>query len=242
MLYIGTSGFIYKEWAGRFYPRELPKSKWFDYYAKQFNSLELNSTFYRIPQPSTIKSWKYKLKKYHMKMSVKANQNITHKYKLQKPELAIEFINFLEPIKKYLGAVLFQLPPSLKYDAVLLEEFLNVLPKGKYAIEFRHKTWYNDKTYEILKTFRTALVWHDFNQPFVLEKTTRFIYARFHGFSDKYKGSYPDEFLETIINRTKQGYCYFNNTSDGSAILDAKRLKELMELKKDFQENIHYVK
>ena len=230
MLYIGTSGFIYSKWRGKFYPKKLPKFKWFDYYAEHFNSLELNSTFYRIPQPPTIKSWKYKLKKYNMKMSVKANQNITHKHKLQKPELAVEFINLLESIKEYLGAVLFQLPPSLKYDSELLDNFLSHLPYGyKYAIEFRHKTWYNDKTYEILKTFKTALVWHDFNQPFVLEKTARFTYTRFHGFSGKYKGSYPDEFLKTVINRTKTGFCYFNNTDDVSAPFDAIRLKEMTE-------------
>jgi uncharacterized protein YecE (DUF72 family) len=228
-MYIGTSGFIYSKWKGKFYPTDIPKYQWFDYYAKHFNSLELNSTFYKIPKESTIKSWKYKLKKYNLKMSIKANQNITHKHKLKNPDLAIEFLNLLTPIKDYLGAVLFQLPPSLKYDNNLLNEFLLALPKDyKYAIEFRHKSWYNDKPYQTLKENKTALVWHDFNQPFVLEKTARFTYTRFHGYTGKYKGSYPDEFLETIINRSKTGFCYFNNTDDVSAPFDALRLLEML--------------
>jgi len=232
VLYIGTSGFIYSKWRGKFYPEDVPKFKYFDYYAEHFNSLELNSTFYKIPKETTVKSWKYKLKKYNMKMSIKANQNITHKNKLQKPELALEFTGLLNPIKEYLGAILFQLPPSLKYDYELLDNFLSALPdEYKYAIEFRHKSWYNDKTYTILKQNKTALVWHDFDQPFVLEKTARFTYTRFHGYTGKYKGRYPDEFLRTIINRTKNGFCYFNNTDDISAPFDALRLKEITEEK-----------
>jgi len=232
MVYIGTSGFIYSNWRGKFYPKELPKSKYFEYYVKFFNSLELNSTFYKIPKYTTIKTWKYKLKKYNLKMSIKANMKITHTYKLTKPSLAVEFLELLKPIEEYLGAVLFQLPPSLRYDYNLLNEFLEAINSPyKLAIEFRHKSWYNDKLYELLKSKKVALVWHDFNQPFVLERTARFTYTRFHGFIGKYKGSYPDEFLETIINRSKNGFFYFNNTDDVSAPYDAMRLKELIEKK-----------
>jgi len=229
MLYVGTSGFIYGRWRGKFYPQDLPKSKYFEYYVKYFNSLELNSTFYKIPKPASIKSWKYKLKKLDdFKMSIKANMNITHKKRLKDVNAANEFLELLEPIKEYVGAVLFQLPPSLKYDMALLEEFLSGIKKEyKFAFEFRHKSWYNDKTYEILKSNKSALVWHDFEQPFVLERTARWTYVRFHGYSGKYKGSYPDEFLKTIINRTKNGFCYFNNTDDVSAPFDAQRLIEM---------------
>ena len=226
MILVGTSGYIYSNWKGKFYPNDLPTSKWLKYYVNYFNTLELNSMFYRIPKESTIKSWKYKLKKLNLILSIKANKTITHIYKLKNIKKTNEFLHLISPLKDYLGAVLFQLPPSLRYDYALLENFLNEIYKDfKITIEFRHKTWYNDKVFELLKKFNIALVWHDFNQPFVLEKTADFVYVRFHGYNDKYKGSYPDEFFETIVNRAEDGFCYFNNTDDVSAINDAKRFK-----------------
>ncbi|EDM23816.1 DUF72 domain-containing protein [Caminibacter mediatlanticus TB-2] len=230
MFFVGTSGFNYSKWKGKFYPDELLKSKWLEYYVKYFNSLELNSMFYKIPKEATIKSWKYKLKKLNLILSIKANKIITHTYKLKNFDKTNKFLELISPLEEYLGAILFQLPPSLKYDYSLLNEFLiNIKFQYKYAIEFRHKTWYNDKIYNLLRNYNIALVWHDFNQPFVLEKTANFTYTRFHGYSGKYKGSYPDEFLQTIINHSNTGFCYFNNTDDVSAPYDALRFRKLIE-------------
>ncbi len=227
MIYIGTSGYYYKNWIGDFYPTDIPKYKYFEYYAEFFNSLELNSTFYRFPKPTTIKNWKYKIKD-NFKLSIKANRIITHTKKLNCDKNYLnEFLDNVTILGDKLGAVLFQLPPSLKYDINRFENFVSKLNKKlKYAIEFRNKSWYNDTTYQILKNNNIALVWHDFNQEFVFEKTANFEYVRFHGYKGKYVGSYPDEVLEDIAKKlSNNAFIYFNNTDDNSAFRDAQKLK-----------------
>ena len=223
---VGTSGFIYKNWVGCFYPPELPKSKYLEYYSKHFNTLELNSTFYKTPKDSTFKSWKYKLKKLNLSLSIKANRLITHTYRLKNIEIANEFVKKAKLVEK-LECILFQLPPSLKFDEVLIKEFVSGLIECKYAIEFRNKSWYNDKTYEILNSKNISMVAHDFNQNFFLKQTADFVYIRLHGSKGKYIGSYSDDFLKKIS--IYEGFCYFNNTDDCSAPFDAMRLKKMVE-------------
>ena len=234
MIYVGTSGFIYTNWVGDFYPLDMPKYKYFEYYVKYFNSLELNSTFYRFPKITTMRNWKYKIKN-NFKLSIKANRIITHTKKLKCDKNYIdEFLSTVSILGDKLGAILFQLPPSLKFDLDRLENFIKQLdPHLKYAIEFRNNFWYNDNTYELLKKANIALVWHDFNQEFNFTKTADFEYIRFHGFRGKYQGSYPDSFLENIAKRlSNEAYVYFNNTDDNSAFRDAMRFKKLIEEKK----------
>jgi len=233
MVYIGTSGFFYKNWVGDFYPLDVPKYRYFEYYSKFFNSLELNSTFYRFPKLTTMKSWKYKIKN-EFKLSIKANRIITHTKRLNCNENYLnDFLEIVSILEDKLGAVLFQLPPSLKYDISRLYNFVSKLkPELKYAIEFRHKSWYNENTYKILKDKNIALVWHDFNQEMITEKTADFEYVRFHGFSGKYRGSYPKEILENIANQlSDDAFVYFNNTDDNSAFKDALRFKDIIEHK-----------
>ena len=234
MIYIGTSGYFYKNWVGDFYPTYMPKYRYFEYYVKFFNSLELNSTFYRFPKITTMRNWKYKIKD-NFKLSIKANRIITHTKKLKCDKNYLnEFLDNISVLGDKLGAVLFQLPPSLKFDEERLERFVSKLNKElKYAIEFRNQSWYNDRTYEILKKHNITLVWHDFNGEFVFEKTADFEYVRFHGYNGKYKGSYPDEILQNIANRlSNNAFVYFNNTDDNSAFIDAIRFKKLIEEKK----------
>lgn len=228
MLYIGTSGYFYRNRQGDFYPVDLPSSKWLEYYVNFFNSLELNSTFYKFPKISTIKNWKYKIKN-NFKLSIKANKIITHISKLKNIEKLKEFLEIISILDKKLGVVLFQLPPSLKYEKNLFINFINTLDKNlKYAIECRDKSWYNDEVYEILKQNNICLVWHDFNQEFIFEYTADFNYVRFHGYSGKYIGSYPNNILKQIKSKVLyESYIYFNNTDDNSAFKDAKRFIEL---------------
>ena len=234
MIYVGTSGYFYKNWIGDFYPYDIPQYRYFEYYVKYFNSLELNSTFYRFPKSSTVKNWKYKIKG-NFKLSVKANRIITHTEKLNcNKNYLNKFLDNINVLKEKSGAVLFQLPPSLEYDIEKLKNFISKLNKElKYAIEFRDKSWYNDITYQTLKNSNISLVWHDFNQEFVFEKTADFEYVRFHGYSGKYKGSYPNEVLMDIINKIigTEAFVYFNNTDDNSAFRDALRFKKLIEEK-----------
>ncbi|WP_035906968.1 MULTISPECIES: DUF72 domain-containing protein [unclassified Lebetimonas] len=228
MVYTGTSGYFYRNWQGDFYPPELPTSKWFDYYKQFFNSLELNSTFYRFPKTTTIKNWKYKIKN-DFKISIKANKTITHTSRLKNTDKLKGFLDVVSVLENKLGVILFQLPPSLKYKKELLLNFVNALDKNlKYAIECRNKTWYNDEVYEIMKNANICLVWHDFNQDFIFEYTADFNYVRFHGFSGKYVGSYPDDILKSIkLKLLDESFVYFNNTDDNSAFKDAQRFIKL---------------
>ena len=191
MYHIGTSGYYYKNWVGDFYPTDIPKYRYFEYYIKFFNSLELNSTFYRFLKISTIKNWKYKIKN-NFKLSIKANRIITHTKKLNcNKNYLNDFLETVNTLGNKLGVILFQLPPSLKYDLNKLEDFISKVKVNlKYAIEFRNQSWYNDNTYRLLKKHNIALVWHDFNREFVFEKTADFEYIRFHGYNGKYVGSY----------------------------------------------------
>ena len=233
MVYIGTSGYYYQNWAGEFYPPSIMKYHYFDYYASHFNSLELNSTFYRFPKIQTMRSWKYKLKNYpEFKLSVKVSRNITHKNRLKDTDLMKDFINNVSALDDKLGVILLQLPPSLKYDILLLEEFVRCLDdKFKYAVEFRNGSWYRLETYTLLRNRNIALVWHDYRQEIIYEQTADFIYVRLHGSNGKYKGSYSDVFLNSLkekINNTPS-YIYFNNTDDNSAFKDALKLQGLLK-------------
>jgi uncharacterized protein YecE (DUF72 family) len=185
MLYIGTSGYFYKNWQGDFYPAELPSYKWLEYYVNFFNSLELNSTFYKFPKISTIKNWKYKIKN-NFRLSIKANKIITHNSKLKNIEKLKEFLKIVSILNEKLGVVLFQLPLSLRYEKEVFINFINALNQNlKYAIEFRNKSWYNEEAYELMKQNNICLVWHNFNQNFIFEYTADFNYVRFHGYSLK---------------------------------------------------------
>ena len=240
MIYIGTSGFYYKEWVGEFYPPDLPKYKFFEYYQNYFNSLELNSTFYKFPTASSIKNLKRRIINKDFKISVKVNKAITHFKNYDKIDSFLETVSYLE---NNLGAILFQFPKSFKFDLENLEKLLERLNNNfYYAIEFRDLSWYKDETYKLLREKNIALVWHDFNQEFIFEKTANFEYVRFHGYKEKYKGNYPDEVLKNIVKKRKnKAFVYCNNTADNSAFKDAIRFKELVGEKKTFQENIHYV-
>jgi len=235
MIYIGTSGFVYKSWIGDFYPPDLPKSKYFQHYVNYFNSLELNSTFYRIPKATTMKNWKYKIKKLpDFKLSVKANRYITHTKKLKVDNKLFEFLDLVRVLGSNLGAVLFQLPPSLRFDSSLLKEFCESLYDDmEYAIEFRNDSWYCDETLNILSQKNIAFVWHDYEREFTKIKTADYDYVRLHGTEGRYKGSYSDEFLYWLANELgPNAYVYFNNTDDNSAFKDALRLRKIIAEKK----------
>ncbi len=239
-IYVGTSGFYYRHWVGIFYPPDLPKSRWLEYYMEHFNTLEINSTFYRTPSSKTIERWS-ELAKEGFLYSLKAPRIITHYKKLQDCREDVEaFLNLLQPLKPKVGAVLFQLPPSLHYDLKLLKNFLDILPPlYPYAVEFRHKSWYEEEVYELLKNKNIAFCIHDFSRrqtPFVV--TADFIYIRFHGKNGRYIGSYDDEVLANWAQKIKEAakreevkriFCYFNNDFYGYAIKDARRLISLLK-------------
>ncbi len=233
---IGTSGWYYEHWKELFYPAGLPKSKWFEHYAQSFDTVEINNTFYHLPKEQSIQRWQ-KIAPEGFLYAVKANRYITHIQKLKDSSESLQgFFDRIDLLKCKLGPVLYQLPPSMHIDLECLGAFIGLLPKRRTAVfEFRHKSWYCDDTYKLLKKFGAGFCIHDMpgkESPQVVTSDT--IYIRFHGTTGRYSGSYPKSQLqdraEWVKDHSKKVsgiYIYFNNDAHGHAIKNAKQLKEL---------------
>ena len=161
-LHVGTSGYSYKEWKGNFYPEDLPAKEMLSYYSQRLPAVEINNTFYRLPQPSMIENWKAQVP-VQFRFSIKATQRITHIKRLN--NVADETKYLLETaalLEERLGVVLFQLPPNMKKDAGRLKTFLELLPaETRAAFEFRHESWFDDETLNLLREQDCALVVSD---------------------------------------------------------------------------------
>ena len=160
-IHIGTSGWAYPTWKPDFYPAKLPAKKFLEYYSSQLNSVEVNFTFRQFPSEAMLTGW-LAASGDDFAFSFKASQQITHFARLKNcAELVESFYGVLNPVQraKRLGFILFQLPPNLKVDAVLLEEFLGHASRGniRLAFEFRHASWFCDETYTVLKRYEAAL-------------------------------------------------------------------------------------
>ncbi len=155
--WIGTSGFQYTEWKGNFYPEDLPTAQMLPFYAERFSTTEINYTFHRIPAPKTIENWKT-LTPENFRFALKAPQKITHWSKLRDCADTLEyFLKVAGGLGERLGPVLFQLPPTFKKDADVLNSFLRELPDMRAAFEFRHESWFDDDIFELLKSRNIAL-------------------------------------------------------------------------------------
>ena len=161
-LYVGTSGYSYKEWKGNFYPEDLPAKEMLSYYSRRLPAVEINNTFYRLPQASMIENWKAQVPE-DFRFSIKATQRITHIKRLnncaEETKYLLETAALLE---QRLGVVLFQLPPNAKKDADRLKAFVALLPnETRAAFEFRHESWLDDEIREGLQARDCALVVSD---------------------------------------------------------------------------------
>jgi uncharacterized protein YecE (DUF72 family) len=161
-LHVGTSGYSYKEWKGNFYPEDLPAKEMLAYYSRRLPAVEINNTFYRLPQASMIQNWKEQVPKL-FRFSIKASQRITHIKRIN--NVADETKYLLETaalLEERLGVVLFQLPPNMKKDTERLKTFLDLLSADtRSAFEFRHDTWVDDEVFELLQAKNCALVVSD---------------------------------------------------------------------------------
>ena len=234
---IGTSGWSYAHWRKIFYPESMPSTRWLTYYVRYFETVEINNSFYNLPQASTFAKWKADVPQDFV-FAVKANRFITHMKKLKNIEEALEtFLERVSVLKRNLGPILFQLPPSLKFDPARLDDFLALLPRRRrYAVEFRHPSWVNDRAIEILARRNVAFCIHDLlDIPCPDYVTSSFAYFRFHGFNEKYGGTYPKRVLtqcaERMVPLLRKGidvYAYFNNDAFGYAIKDAIKLRQIV--------------
>jgi uncharacterized protein YecE (DUF72 family) len=182
-LFIGTSGWAYPTWKPDFYPAKLAQTKFLGHYSTQLNTVEVNFTFRQLVKETTIQKWIQETPAY-FRFGVKAHQVITHIKRLKGTEdFVSRFLQTIEPLgnARKLGPVLFQLPPNLKADAVLLEDFLSIIPRSlPAAFEFRHESWFADSTWEVLKKHGTALCVAETEERVTPDVVTGpFVYYRF---------------------------------------------------------------
>ncbi len=177
---IGTSGYSYPAWKGRFYPKKMPAKQMLPFYASHFSTVEINNTFYNMPTPELVQSWADEVPA-TFRFAIKAPQRITHHLRLKNAgEPLRELWSCVEPLAKKRGPILFQLPPNMKKDVAVLATFLAELPaKAAAAFEFRHASWFSDDVYDLLRARKVALCiadTEDLTTPLVA--TTSWGYAR----------------------------------------------------------------
>jgi len=233
---IGTSGWVYRHWQGLFYPANLPQKQWFAYYARSFDTVEINSTFYHLHNASVFEHWRQQAPGGFL-YSIKASRIITHNQRLEGCQDTFEtFLSRASLLGETLGPVLFQLPPSFSLDLGRLESFMALLPEEfSYAMEFRNPTWLTEEVFALLERFGVALCIHDMPPLRVpLRITAKFVYLRFLGDVD-HAGDYPLETLALWAERMeawqRQGlavFAYFNNDTGGMAVRNALTVKQLL--------------
>lgn len=233
--HIGCSGWQYKHWRGDFYPAALPARRWFEYYAARFDTVEINSTFYRLPSAATFGQWREQAPPGFV-YSLKASRFLTHMRKLQTPEEPLRrFFIRARRLGRCLGPTLFQLPPRWPLNLERLTVFLDALPRtARHVVEFREPTWYDERVYDLLRRHRVALCVHDMAGSAVGKIAVGpFVYVRFHGAGSRYGGRYDDRHLgrwaDWMAERVGEGlqvFGYFNNDIGGHAPRDAVRLRD----------------
>jgi uncharacterized protein YecE (DUF72 family) len=235
---IGTSGWHYKHWVGRFYPDRWPASKMLAFYMERFDTVELNNTFYRLPPETALEDWRESTPPRFL-FAAKGSRFLTHMKKLKDPEPGVtRYFERVDQLGKKLGPILFQLPPKWGVDVGRLEEFLAALPRHhRYAFEFREPSWNTGAVLDLLRKANVAYCIFDlagYQSP--IEVTADFAYLRLHGPGGKYQGSYSDESLRAWAKRIRNWrreleavFVYFDNDDSGYAAQNASRLKELVE-------------
>ena len=235
---VGCSGWQYRHWRESFYSSAGSLARWFDYYASIFDTVEINNSFYRLPEAITFARWGERAPAGFV-FAVKASRFLTHMKKLKEPEAPLQRIFDRVPqLGPHLGPILYQLPPGWKVDRSRLEHFLQALPRDfRHVLEFRDPSWYADDVLELLRAHDVALCLHDMRGSATGRmRVGSFAYVRFHGPTGQYSGGYSDdrllEWADWLASEQRDGsdiYVYFNNDVGGHAPRDALRLRGFLE-------------
>jgi uncharacterized protein YecE (DUF72 family) len=231
-VHVGCSGWNYAAWRELFYPKGLPTNRWLEHYAQHFGTVEVNSTFYRLPKRDAVARWVNQVPDDFV-FTIKASRYLTHIKRLTfMDEGTARFYERIEPLVESgkLGPVLWQLPPNMKRDDERLANALEALPPGRHCFEFREPSWFTDEVYALLREHEVALVIGD--RPEVAkfqthEMTAGWTFVRFHYGHRGRRGNYSVSELEEWKRRVEQWrrerevFLYFNNDWEGFAIQNA---------------------
>ncbi len=228
-LYVGTSGFSYKQWKGPFYPEGLSDKQMLRFYGEHFRTVEINNTFYRMPKAEVLEAWSDEVPA-NFKFVLKASQRITHLQRLKDSEDSLAYLlKVAGALKQRLGPLLFQLPPFLHKDAPRLSDFIRLLPEHcRAAFEFRHQSWFDSEIFELLRAHKAVLciaeAENDLEIPF--ESTADWGYLRLR------RPDYGDAELKAWVERVRQqdwkdAFVFFKHEEAGKGPAMAKRFLEL---------------
>ncbi|MBI4286368.1 MAG: DUF72 domain-containing protein [Chloroflexi bacterium] len=237
-VYVGTSGWHYDHWRGPFYPEDLPRTRWLEFYARQFNTVELNNSFYRLPSEAAFAGWAGASPD-NFTFAVKVSRFITHIKRLKNVAQPVEtFLSRARLLGKKLGPLLYQLPPNMHRNEEVLDAFLAGLPRElRHVVEFRHESWFAESVFAILRKYNIgfcAFDMPDFKCPLIA--SADFVYMRFHGSTWLYASNYSDKELAgwakklaDLASQRKALYAYFNNDAEGYAVSNALTLRGYLQ-------------
>lgn len=234
--FCGACGWNYWHWRGVFYPEELRSWDWLGYYAQFFDTVEINASFYRLPERKTFERWR-KATPEGFVFAVKASRYLTHVKKLLDPEEPLQrLLESSEGLGEKRGPLLFQFPPTWEIDLDRLEAFLKILPPGlRTVFEFRNNTWHTEELWDLLSRYGAAYCMMDSpGLPLHVRRTADFAYLRMHSGGEGTRGNYTDEALAVWADRIRQMlqdgdfYVYFNNDIHGYAVQNALTLRRMV--------------
>ncbi len=232
---MGCSGWVYRHWRDVVYPADLPARRWFEHYARLFDTVEINNSFYRLPTEAAVEGWAAQAPP-GFTYALKLGQFGSHRMKLRDAASWLpNHLDRLERLGKAAGPTLVQLPPRWRRNPERLDEFLSVAPKAyRWAVELREPSWLHEDVFDVLRRHDAALCIHDLLPGHPWELTAGWAYVRFHGPSaleHKYQGRYGPARLSPVADRVAAWvaagcdvYAYFNNDDSGFAVEDARWL------------------
>jgi uncharacterized protein YecE (DUF72 family) len=238
-VHVGCSGWQYRDWREAFYPPKLPQRRWLEHYSSVFDTVEVNSTFYRLAKPEAVARWVAETPADFV-FAVKASRYMTHIKRLADlPGSLAKYYDAIAPLASSpkLGPVLWQLPANFRRDEDRLADALERLPPGRHCFEFRDPSWFTGDVLAILRAYGAALVYGDHpDRPWQpLELTTDWTFVRFHYGHRGRRGNYSPSELEAWaerldrVRREAEIFAYFNNDWEAFAPRNALRLRELLE-------------
>ncbi|HEX6507871.1 MAG TPA: DUF72 domain-containing protein [Chloroflexota bacterium] len=237
LLWIGTSGWVYKHWIGIFYPRNLPASEQLRFYAEHYRTVEINFTFYRLPERSAFETWRTQTPQGFV-FAVKGSRYLTHMKKLKDPEEPLaRLMDRARGLEEKLGPILFQFPQSWRLNIERLTIFVEAVRQyagQRFTLEFRHPSWLIPEVFDLLQNAGIALCLPSHPQmPLEVRLTASWTYIRMHrgehgtGYSDGELMQWAER-IRAFLRDGIETYVYFNNDPEGHALRDADRLRELL--------------